>query len=42
MAHLMSEKDEDDRDRIGGASNEQRGGHRQNEKKDMKPGSAHE
>jgi hypothetical protein len=38
----MSEKDEDDGNRISGASNNQCGGHRQNEKNNMNPGSTHQ
>jgi hypothetical protein len=37
----MSKKDEDDADGIGGASNDQRGGHRQDEKENMNPSSSH-
>jgi hypothetical protein len=38
----MSQKDENDGDRISGASNNQCGGHRQNEKEDMNPVSTHQ
>jgi hypothetical protein len=38
----MSEKDQDDSNGIGGASNNQCGGHRQNEKDNMNPGSMHQ
>jgi hypothetical protein len=37
----MSKKDEDDADGIGGASNDKRGSHRQDEKENMNPGSTH-
>jgi hypothetical protein len=37
----MPEQDEDNRDGIGGASDDQRGGHRQNEKEKMNPVSTH-
>jgi hypothetical protein len=42
VAHLMPQKDEDNRRRISRASNDQCGGHCQNEKNDMEDISSHE
>ncbi len=42
MAHFVSQKDEDNCERISRASNDQRGGHCQNEKNNMDGMSSHE